>query len=120
MNINVSVSVSDLVVVNLTEPVVCGDSAGVRKNKTSNRICNCRVLLNSPVVHLKILVNCLLIVKSSVTKVAELLSLTAVKNVCLCYVSISCLNKNRLNAILDILNGNNAFLYLRRIISSYL
>ena len=58
MDVDVCVSVSrtDFVVIDFGKPVVSCDSTGVRKDKTAYRVCYCGVFLNSPVVDLDIVV----------------------------------------------------------------
>ena len=66
MQVAVAVGVADLLVVDLAEPVVCGDGAGVRKDKAADRISDGRVFLDAPVKNVYIAVDGLFIVKVGV------------------------------------------------------
>ena len=104
MNICISVSICNFFVVNLRKPVVSSNCTGVGKDKTTNRICNCGVFLNTPVVDLNVVVNDLLIVKDCRLNLSYLCSLATVNDVCLCNICVTCLNKNILNRVLNIFN----------------
>ena len=62
MYVGVLVSLGDLVVIYLTEPIVGGDGARVGQDKSADRVGNGRVLLDTPVGALDVLVNDLLVV----------------------------------------------------------
>ena len=85
----VAVSIGDLLVINLAQPVVCGDSAGVGEDKTADGIGDGAVFLNAPVLDLEVLVNGVLIVKVGGFGVAQFFSLLTVEDVCLCNALIA-------------------------------
>ena len=107
-----AVGFGDLVVVDLGEPVVGGDGTGVGEDQTADGIGDGGVLLHAPVGVLDVLIHGLLIVKDGGAHVTHLFVLAAVEDVCLGNVGITGLNKHGLDAVLDILNGNEGILDL--------
>ncbi len=107
-----AVRVRDLAVVDLGQPVVRGDRAGVRKDQTADRIRDRRVLLDAPVVDLQIVVHEVLVVEHRGIDVADLLALFAVENVRLCDVRIAGLGQNLFDAVLNLFNRDAAVLDL--------
>ena len=120
MYIGVSVSVSYLVVIDLGEPVVRSDGAGVAEYKAADGISYGRILLNAPVGNINIAVDKLFVVENSRLDAAELLALAAIKNVCLCDIGVAGLDEHMLNAVLNILNGDERVLDLGLEISRHL
>ena len=92
MNIGVSVSLCDFLVVDLGKPVVGSDSARVAEDKSADGICDGGVFLNTPVVYVKIVVNDLLIVKNGSVDVSDFFSLLTIKNVSLGNIVVACLD----------------------------
>ena len=113
MQIRLCVRLGDLVVIDLGEPVVCCDGAGVGKDKSADRIGNGRVLLDAPVGSLDIGVNELFVVKHGGLHIAELFALTAVKDVRLCNILVASLSQDRLNAVLNVLYRHKIVFHLR-------
>ena len=113
MEITVAVCFGNFIIIDLGKPVVCGDSAAVGKNETADGIGDGGVFLYSPVGDVEILVNGVTIVKHRGLDVAQLFTLTAIENVCLGNVSISCLNEHGFDAVLNIFNCNEVILDLR-------
>ena len=64
MNVQIAVfvCVCDLVIVDLTQPVVRGDRAGVGEDQTADGVGDGGVFLHAPILHLDIAVYQLLIV----------------------------------------------------------
>ena len=120
VNVSVAVSVGDLVVIHLAEPIVSGDRARVGQDQTADGISNGRVFLNSPVSLFQIVVNYVLVVKNGVAHISQLFTVAAVQNVCLCNVAVACLAEHGLNAVLNVLNGDQTVFDLRLEICSNL
>ena len=112
MDIAVSVGVRYLFIVDLGQPVVGRNCAGVAENKSADRICDGRVLLNAPVGYLDIAVNELLVVENGRFHVSDLLALLSVEDIRLCDIGVARLAEHRLDAVLNILNGDKSVLYL--------
>ena len=117
VQVAVAVGIADLLVVNLAEPVVCGDSSGVRKDKAADRISDGRVFLDAPVENVYIAVDGLFIVKVGVFHIAQFLALLTIKYICLCNTLIATARQDRLDAVLNILDRNIAVFYLRQEVS---
>ena len=113
VQVAVFVRVGDLVVVDLTEPVVGRDRAGVGEDQTADGVGDGGVLLDAPVLLLDIAVHQLLIVEQGGLHVAQLFALTAVKDVCLRNVVIAGADKDGLDAVLNVLDGDLAVFDLR-------
>ena len=112
MEIAVAMSVSHLIVIDLGKPIVGGYCAAVGQNKSAYGIGDGRVLLNAPVGDAQILVNRVAIVYHGALNIAELFTLTAVEDVCLCHFRISGLNEHLLNAVLNIFDRNELIFHL--------
>ena len=112
VNVSISVSIRDLLVIYLGEPVVSRDSAGVAEYQSAYRVGNGGVFLNSPVYILDVAVDQLLVVKNSGFHITELFSLLTVENISLCHVGVARLNEDCLNAVLNILHSDKTFFYL--------
>ncbi len=113
MDLCLSVSFCDLIIVDLREPVVRGDRTGVGKDKTADTVSNSGVLFYTPVIDLQIVINDVLIVEHRVSYVTDLLTVLSVKDVSLCNVGITGLRKDLLNAVLNIFYGDHIILDLR-------
>ena len=120
VDIGIAVSVCDLVVIHFGKPIVCGDRAGVRENKSADGISDRGVFFYAPIVCADILIYEILIVEQRVLDRAKLLMLTAVQYVRLCDLGVIRLNEHLLNAVLNVLDGDCAVLDLRLEISRYL
>jgi len=112
MQIRIAVGVRDLLVVDLGQPVVGRDRAGVRQNEAAHGVGDGRVLLDAPVVHVDVIVHKLLIVQDRGLHVADLLALLAVEDVALGHVCIAGLAQNVLDAVLDLLDAHAVVLHL--------
>ena len=92
----------------------------VGKDESADRIGNGGVLLYAPVVDVEVVVDDGLVVDHSRVEVTDLLTLTAVDNVGLGNVVVACLDKHRLNAVLNMLNRDLAILDLGLEVGGYL
>ena len=101
-----AVRLGDLVVIHFAEPVVGSDGAGVGEDQSADGIGDGGVLLDAPVVDLQIIVDDFLIIKESRVDIADFFALSAVKNVCFCYVAVSGFGKDFFYAVLNILYGD--------------
>ncbi len=106
MNLCLAVGVCDLIIVNLAEPVVGGDGTGVGQDQTTHRIGYGRILLDSPVVNLQVIIYQILIVQEGGINVSHLFPLTAVKDISLGHIGIAGLGKHLFHTVLDIFHGN--------------
>ena len=115
MNVNIRVSVCrrDLIVVDLRQPVIRGDRSRVAQDKTADRVCYGRVLLDSPIKRAEVFVNYLGIIEVGRFHIAELFTVTAVKDISLRHVSVSRLAEHRLNAVLNVFDGDEIIFYFR-------
>ncbi len=96
----------DLLVVDLAEPVVGGDRAGVGKDQAAYAVGDGAVLLYAPVVDLEIVVHQLLVVEEGGTDVAHLFALLAIEDICLCDIGVAAFGKHLFRAVLYILDGD--------------
>ena len=101
VDISVSVSVCDLFVVDLREPVVSCDSAGVREDEAAYGICNSGVLFYTPVFNLDVAVYKILVVQESGIHVTDLFALVTIEDVSLSYVLITHSLECSFYAVLD-------------------
>ena len=101
-----AVSFGDLVVVNLGEPVVRRDGAGVRKDEAADGIGDRGVLLDAPVVDLEVVVDEVLVVEQCGIDITHLLALTTVQDVGLGDIGITGFGEDFLDAVLNILDRN--------------
>ena len=108
MDVPVPVGVGNLRVVDLREPVVGGDGAGVGQDQAAHGVGDGRVLLHPPVVDVEVVVHQLLVVQHSGVEVADLLPLLAVEDVGLGHVLIAGPAQHALHAVLDVLHGDLA------------
>ena len=104
MYIGISVCRLDFVVIYFGKPVVCRDGSGVVEDKSAYRIGNGGILFNTPVLLLDVFVHCLLVIKDRGFHVTDLFTILSVKDVSLCNVGITCLFKDMLRAVLDLLD----------------
>ena len=120
VHIAVLVCVGDLIIINLGEPVVCGDCAGIGEDQTADGVGDRRILLDAPILYLDVAVHQLLIVKERGLHVAELLPLAAIEDVRLGNIVIARTDQDGLHAVLNVLDGDLAVLDLRLKVSRYL
>ena len=113
VQVGVAVRLGHLGVIDLAEPVVGGDSAGVGQDQTAHGIGNGGVLLHPPVVDLQIVVYQILVVQQSAAHVADLLPLLAVQDIGLGHVGVARLAQHLFHTVLNILNGHQLVLDLR-------
>ena len=57
MDVRLAVRIGYLLIINLGQPVVCGNRAGVMQNQSADRICDSGIFLNTPVLFLYIAVD---------------------------------------------------------------
>ncbi len=112
VDVRVLMGIGNLGVINLAEPVVSGNGAGIVQDQTAHGIGNRRIFLNAPVFLVNVAVDDLLVVKDRRLHVPHLLAVLTVQDVCLRYVGVTGGLENVLNAVLDILHLYNAILYL--------
>ncbi len=112
VEVAVAVGVGDLVVVDLAQPVVGGDGAGVGEDQTADGVGDGGVFLHAPVHDLKILVHDVLVVDHGLGDVAELFALAAVEDVGLGDVLVASAAQDGFHAVLDVLHGDLAVLDL--------
>ncbi len=111
VDVRVLVGVTDLLIVDLGEPVVRRDGTGVVQDQTADGIRHGRVLLHAPVLLVDVAVHDLLVVEDRGLHLTQLLALLAVQDVCLRDIGVSGLLQNMLHAVLDILHTDHAVLY---------
>ena len=107
-----AVGLGHLLVIDLAEPVVGGDGAGVGQDQTAHGVGDGGVLLHAPVVDLQVVVHQILVVEEGGVDVADLLPLLAVEDIGLGHVGIAGLGQHLLHAVLDVLHGDLAVLHL--------
>ena len=112
MDVGVAVGLGDLVVIDLAEPVVGGDGAGVGQDQTAHGVGHRGVLLDAPVVDPQIIVHQILVVEQGGIDVADLLSLTAVEDIGLGHVRVAALRQDLLHTVLNVLHGDLVILDL--------
>ncbi|MPM63455.1 hypothetical protein SDC9_110335 [bioreactor metagenome] len=106
------VGLGNLRIVNLAEPVVGGDGAGVGENQSAHGGGDGGVLLDPPVVDVEVVVYQLFVIQHGGAKIADLLPLLAVENVRFGHVAVTCLDENVFNAVLNLLHGDRAIFNL--------
>ena len=111
VNVGVLVRVADLLIVDLGEPVVRRDGAGVVQDQTSDGIRNGRVLLHAPVLLMDVAVHDLLVIEDRRLHLTQFLTLLAIEDVCLRDVGVSGLLQDMLHAVLDVLHPDHTVLY---------
>ena len=102
MNIGVTVCICNLFIIDFREPVVGCNCTGVGKNKSTNGISNCGILLNTPVFNFNVGVDNILVVKDSGFHLTHFLSLLTIENICFGNVCVTGLLENLLNAVLNL------------------
>ena len=106
VDVPVPVGIGDLRVIDLAEPVVGGDGAGVGQDQAAHGVGDGGVLLHPPVVDVQVVVHQLLVVQHGGVEVADLLPLLAVEDVGLGHVLVAGLAQHALHAVLDVLHGD--------------
>ncbi len=108
MDKTVPVGLGYLVVVDLGQPVVGRDRAGIGQNETAYAESDRGVFLYAPVLFRPdIAVHQLLVIKQCLLGIAHLLVLAAVKDIALGCLGIAGLHECVLNAVLDLLDLRN-------------
>ncbi len=106
VEVAVAVGVGDLLVIDLAQPVVGGDGAGVGEDQAAHGIGDGGVLLDAPVSHVQIFVDGLLVVKVGGAHVAQFLALLAVQDVGLGDLLVAAAGEHGLYAVLNVLHGD--------------
>ena len=112
VDVGVAVGVRDLVVVDLGEPVVGGERAGVGEDEAADGVGDGGVFLHAPVVDLQVVVDGGLEVDDRVGGVAEFFALAAVKDVGFRDVGVAGLHEHGFDAVLNVFNGDQSLLDL--------
>ena len=120
MQIGVAVRVGDFFIIDFTEPVVCGDGAGIGEDQAAHRIGHGGVLLYAPVGYLQITVHKPLVVQYGGTHITELFAVFTVQDICLGNLVIACSLQRFFNAVLYGFDIDRVVLHLRSKIRSYL
>ena len=113
VDVGIFMRLPDLIVIDLGQPVIGCDRAGVAQDKPAHRIGDRRVLFYTPVRDLHITVNDLFIIQQGGVQVPYLLPLLSVKDISFRHVVIACLDQDGLHTVLDILHRDQAVFYLR-------
>ena len=112
MDVRITMSLSDLLIINFRKPVVSSNRTGVTQNKSSYGVSNCRVFLHSPVFYLYIAVYYIFIIQNSGFHGTHFFTLLTVQNICLGSLCVSGLLQYLLYTVLNILYMNTVILYL--------
>ena len=104
MNIGVSVRLRDLLVIDLGQPVVRRNRAGIGQDQSAHGISHRGILLHAPVLHLHVAVHHIPVIQNRGFHRAHFLSLLAVQNVGLRSLLIARLSQHTLHAVLNILH----------------
>ena len=118
VDVAVPVGLGDLLVIDLTEPVVGGDGAGVGEDQSAHGIGDGGVLLDPPVVDLEVVVYQRLVIQQGGAQIADLFPLLAVEDIGLGNVGVACLAEDVLHAVLDLLHGDPSVVDLVLVIGS--
>ncbi len=112
VDIRISVRAGNLLIIDFREPVVCGDCPRVGQYQPAHRVCNRRVFLHAPVLHLHIAVHDLLVVEYRRLHVAHPLALLSVQDKRLGCNGITSLLQHLLCTVLNVLHMDAAVLHL--------
>ena len=104
------VQLGNLVVIDLVQPVIRGHRTGVGKDQSSQRVLDCRVLLDSPVKAVQIPVHQLGIIQHARSRLTDTPPLIPVQDIRLGHTEIPGLRQHLLHRVLDRLNVNNILL----------
>ena len=113
VQVAVAVGIRDLLVIDLAQPVVGRDRAGVGEDQTADGIGDGGVFLHAPVRDVQVLVDRLLVVEISVLEIAHFLALLAVENIGLAHRFVARAGQHRFRAVLNILHRDQAVPDLR-------
>ena len=113
VDVGAAVRARHLVVVDLGEPVVGRDGAGVGQDEAAHGVRDRGVLLHAPVLNLDVLVHEVLVVQQRRVGVAHLLALLAVQDVGLRHVGVPGGGEHLLHAVLHVLDADDAVFDLR-------
>ena len=120
MEIRAAVGIADLFIVNLAEPVVGGDGAGVGQDQPAHRVGDGGVFLDPPVRHPQVVVHQLFIVQHGGVHLPQLLPVLPVEDIGLRYGGIPGALQHRLHAVLDVLHADLVVPDLAGIVRRYL
>ncbi len=108
VDVAAAVGLGDLLVIDLAEPVVGRNGAGVGQNQAAHGIRHGGVFLDPPVADMKIVVDEFLVVQHGGVQIPDLFPLLAVEDVGLGHVVIAGPAQHALHAVLDVLHGDLA------------
>ena len=108
MQVTVAMGISDLGVIDLAEPIVGRDGAGVGENEAAQGVGDGRVFLDAPIVDFQVAVNDFLIIQQSVLGLPYVGVLLAIQDVCLGHVEVAGFGQDFLDAVLDVFNRQGA------------
>ena len=120
MEICAAVGIADLFIVNLAEPVVGGDSAGVGQDQPAHRVGDGGVFLDPPVRHPQVVVHQLFIVQHGGVHLPQFLPVLPVEDIGLRYGGIPGALQHRLHAVLNVLHADLVVPDLAGIVRRYL
>ena len=112
VEVGVAVGGGDFVVVDLAEPVVGGDRAGIGEDQAADGVGDRGILLDPPVGDLQIAVHQALVVEDGGAHIAELLPVAAVEDIGLGDLRIAGPLEHGLDAVLDGLDADEVVVHL--------
>ena len=120
MELRVAMGIGNLLIINLAEPIIRSDGAGIGENQAADGIGHGRILLDAPVCNVQVAVHQALVVQNGGAHSAELLPVLAVKDISLGNLGIARPLQNRFHAILNGLDADLVVDDLGRIIRRHL
>jgi len=112
MDVRVAVGVRDLLVIDLAEPVVGRDGAGIGQDQPAHGVGDRAVLLDPPVRHVDVAVDDVAVVQIGGLHQAQFFPLLAVEDVGLGHVGIPGPGQHAFDAVLNVFDGDQAVLDL--------
>ena len=103
-----AVCFGNFLIVHFRQPVVGGDCTAVGKDESSHGVGYRGILLNTPVGNFEVVVHHRFVVQNGFLGFTHVFVLLAVQNVRFGNVGVTCLNKYRFHAVLNVFHGNDA------------